>query len=192
VICSAGLAWDSPQIFNRYLEDAGIRCDAVTPQMMAAPFWKGRFVALIVPTGFANPAYSRLLPALRASEGRIRRFLEEGGRLLVFGAADTRPGAYDWLPFPLEYEHGYAERKLSVRPECRTGDLVHGYDCSCLPCDGCFPVHGGDPVASGEGGSAVLVEYQVGKGLAVVTSVHEYPSKRFLASFCCAERETFF
>jgi len=36
--------------------------------------------------GFANPDYSNLLPALRAAEKRIRRFVESGGRLLVFGA----------------------------------------------------------------------------------------------------------
>lgn len=190
--CSAGLAWDQVQLFNRYIEGFGIRCDAVTPQMLAAPFWKGRFVALIIPTGFANPAYSRLLPALRASEGRIRRFVEGGGRLLVFGAADEKPDAYDWLPFPLTYRHGYAERRLEVRPECPRGVLVDGYDCAAMPCDGCFPAHECEPVAFEAGGAAVLLEREVGKGLVVVTSVHEYPSGKFLTAFCCGERETFF
>ena len=155
MICSAGLAWETPQLFNRYVEGFGIRCDAVTPQMMATPFWKGRFVALIIPTGFANPAYSRLLPALRASEERILRFVEGGGRLLVFGAADDRPDAYDWLPFPLTYRHGYAERRIAVRPESPRGVLVDGYDCTCMPCDGCFTAPGCEPVACGEGGEAV-------------------------------------
>ncbi|MDD1647563.1 MAG: hypothetical protein LUQ03_06785, partial [Methanomicrobiales archaeon] len=175
-----------------YVEGFGIRCDAVTPQMMATPFWKGRFVALIIPTGFANPAYSRLLPALRASEERILRFVEGGGRLLVFGAADDRPDAYDWLPFPLTYRHGYAERRIAVRPESPRGVLVDGYDCTCMPCDGCFTAPGCEPVACGEGGEAVLLEEDVGEGLVVVTSVHEYPSGTFLTSFCCSERETFF
>ena len=192
MICSAGLAWETPQLFNRYVEGFGIRCDAVTPQMMATPFWKGRFVALIIPTGFANPAYSRLLPALRASEERILRFVEGGGRLLVFGAADDRPDAYDWLPFPLTYRHGYAERRIAVRPESPRGVLVDGYDCTCMPCDGCFTAPGCEPVACGEGGEAVLLEEDVGEGLVVVTSVHEYPSGPFLTSFCCGERETFF
>ena len=88
-----GLLWDSPLMFSRLIEDCGACCEMVNPYMLASPFWRGRFTALIVPTGFANPAYSNLLPALRASSGRIRRFIKSGGRLLAFGAGCPREDA---------------------------------------------------------------------------------------------------
>ncbi|MFZ0182868.1 MAG: hypothetical protein WAL62_07000, partial [Methanoregula sp.] len=65
--CRAGFVWETPQHFVRYIEDCGIPCELVTPYMLAAPFFRGSFSCLIIPTGFANPAYCRLLPALRAS-----------------------------------------------------------------------------------------------------------------------------
>jgi hypothetical protein len=40
--------------------------------------------------------------------------------------------------------------------------------------------------------SDVIIEKIVGKGRIVVTSVHEFPSKGFLKSFCTAGKETVF
>ncbi|WP_243670817.1 BPL-N domain-containing protein [Methanoculleus chikugoensis] len=105
-------------MFSRLIEDCGAACESVNPNMLASPFWRGRFAALIVPTGFANPAYSNLLPpALRAAEGRIRRFVENGGRLLVFGAGCSRTDAYDWLPFPVTYSFAYGPRVVRFAGE---------------------------------------------------------------------------
>ena len=96
--CRAGFVWATPLHFNRFIEDCGIISELITPHMLSAPFYRPTLNCLIVPTGFANPAYSNLLPALRASSPRIRRFVENGGSLLVFGAATDKPDAYDWLP----------------------------------------------------------------------------------------------
>ena len=41
--CRAGFVWATPQHFNRYLEECGIPCELVTPQMLAAPFYRGEF-----------------------------------------------------------------------------------------------------------------------------------------------------
>ena len=70
--CRAGFVWATPQHFNRFIEECGITCEPVTPHMLAAPFYRPTLNCLIIPTGFANPAYSNLLPALRASSPRIR------------------------------------------------------------------------------------------------------------------------
>ena len=72
----AGFVWATKQHFNRYIEDSGIGCELITPHMLAAPFFRPTITCLIVPTGFANPAYSNLLPALRASAPRITRFVD--------------------------------------------------------------------------------------------------------------------
>ncbi len=69
--CRAAFVWQTKQHFNRYIEDCGITCELVTPHMLAAPFYRGSFNCLIIPTGFANPAYSNLLPALRSAASRM-------------------------------------------------------------------------------------------------------------------------
>ena len=187
-----GLVWDSRLLMNRYLEDCGVACELVTPHMLAAPFFRARFVSLIVPTGFANPKFSGLLPALRASSPRIRRFVEQGGRLLVFGAMDPSPASYDWLPFQLKYRHEYFRTRVvfeKVPPPCT---ILDQFSADEVECDGYFEDVEGMIAARGEGGRALMVCHPLGEGVIVVTSFHEYPSRPFVQEFCCADRETLF
>jgi glutamine amidotransferase-like uncharacterized protein len=181
--CRAGFVWATPQHFNRFIEECGISCELVTPHMLAAPFYRPTLNCLIIPTGFANPAYSNLLPALRASSPRIRRFVENGGSLLVFGAAADKPDAYDWLPFSVVYRHDCHPRSIACEAGSVTRSLIDDYDPSAIECDGIFPEHEGDRAGTSES-AAVLIEKNVGRGRVVVTSIHEYPSRRFLKDFC--------
>jgi len=187
-----GLLWDTPLMFSRLIEDCGAACESVNPNMLASPFWRGKFAALIVPTGFANPAYSNLLPALRAAEGRIRRFVENGGRLLVFGAGCSRTDAYDWLPFPVTYSFAYGPRAVRFAGEGPFTSLFSGYDLDAVECDGSFPSHGGETLAATPDGEPLLVGKPLGSGMILVTSIHEYPSREFLKEFSCGDRETLF
>jgi hypothetical protein len=191
VICRSGLVWDSKVIFSRYIEECGVPCEHVTPHMIAAPFYRGRFVALIIPTGFANPAYSCLLPALKASSSRIRRFVSEGGHLLVFGAASDREDAYDWLPIRVMYHHEYGARHLEFDPCHPYAALLEGYDTSTIECDGYF-TDPEAPVVASACGNPVMIAQRIGRGEIVVTTVHEYPSRTFLKNFCSAPEETLF
>ena len=181
--CRAGFVWATPQHFNRFIEECGIGCELITPHMLAAPFFRPTLNCLIIPTGFANPAYSGLLPALRASSPRIERFVENGGSLLVFGAAADKPDAYDWLPFNLVYRHDCHPRSIAFATESDTRSILDDYDPVAIECDGIFPEHEADGVGTCES-AAVIIEKHIGKGKIVVTSVHEYPSRRFLKDFC--------
>lgn len=181
--CRAGFVWATPQHFNRFIEECGISCELVTPHMLAAPFYRPTLNCLIIPTGFANPSYSNLLPALRASSPRIRRFVENGGSLLVFGAAADKPDAYDWLPFSIVYRHDCHPRSITCEANSVTWSLIEDYDPSAIECDGIFPEHEGDGAGTSES-AAVLIEKNIGRGRVVVTSIHEYPSRRFLKDFC--------
>ncbi len=181
--CRAGFVWATPQYFNRFIEDCGISCELVTPHMLAAPFYRPTLNCLIIPTGFANPAYSNLLPALRASAPRLRRFVENGGSLLVFGAAADKPDAYDWLPFGIVYRHNCHPRSITLKEGSGSRSIIEDYDPDAIECDGIFPEHEGDWVGSSES-AAVIIEKRVGRGHVVVASVHEYPSRQFLRDFC--------
>ena len=191
--CRAGFVWETSQHFCRYLEECGIACELVTPHMLAAPFFRGTFNCLIIPAGFANPKYSRVLPGLKASAPRIGRFVEKGGNLLVFGAAIDRADAYDWLPFPLQYCHDYRPRSVTFGDGNPAGAILADYDAGCIECDGTLtgcddPAH----VAISCNDGAVLIDRNVGAGRIIVTSIHEYPSRAFLAAFCAAGTQTLF
>lgn len=181
--CRAGFVWATPLHFNRFIEDCGISCETITPHMLAAPFYRPTLNCLIIPTGFANPVYSNLLPALRASSPRIRKFVENGGSLLVFGAAADKPDAYDWLPFRITYRHDCHPRSIACAAGSRARSLLDDYDPAAIECDGTFSEHDGEGTGTC-GSAAVVVEKHMGKGTIVVTSLHEYPSREFLKGFC--------
>jgi len=186
-----GLLWDAPLTFQRYIEDCGASCELVTPQLCAAPFFRGSFGALIVPTGFANPAYSRTLVALRASASRIRRYLENGGTLFVFGAAIDRPDAYDWLPFRLVYRHRYGPCRVEPVETCLFEALFGGYDTEALECDGWFEEADAEVIATADG-RPVAIARRIGDGIVIAATVHEYPARSFLSALGTERGETIF
>jgi hypothetical protein len=189
--CRAGFVWQTKQHFNRYIEESGISCELITPHMLAAPFYRGRFNCLIIPTGFANPAYSNLLPALRAAAPRIKKFVENGGNLLVFGAAAATTGSYDWLPFPVTYTHDCHPRHIESVSDSIAQKIIEDYDPRCVECDGSFPMHEGLQVGIAESAD-VIIEKKVGSGRIIVTSIHEYPSRAFLKDLCSTAIESSF
>lgn len=186
----AALAWDSDLVFSRFLEDCGVACELVTPHMLAAPYYRGSFVTLVIPTGFGNPAFSGLLPALRASRGRIRKFVERGGNLLVFGAMCHNREAYDWLPFPVSYHHEYFRTSVGCGGE--EGHILEDYDIGHVECDGHFSEYAGTPVIEADDDRTILLRHDLGSGTIVITTIHEYPSRRFIRAFCTGDTETLF
>jgi hypothetical protein len=189
--CRAGFIWDAPQHFNRYIEDCGIVCELITPYMLATPFFRGLYNCLIIPTGFGNPVYSRLLPALRSSSPRIKKFVQNGGHLLVFGAAIDRENTYDWLPFLVTYHHECHPRRIDCSSSSIMASLVADYDPEKIECDGIFHEHGGDFTGNSDEG-IVLLEKSFGSGRIIVTSIHEFPSRAFLTNFCLTGTQTLF
>jgi hypothetical protein len=186
-----GLAWDSPTVFTRFIEDCGVQCELVTPQLLAAPFFRGHYSTLVVPTGFANRKYSSLLPALKAASPRIRSFLEKGGRMLVYGAGDAREDAYSWLPFPVSYHMEYRTCRIGILEDGEHVSILEGYNPEKVDCDGWFSDHGGDPLMTC-GDRTVCIREKVGEGVVYVTTIHEYPARCFISSFCEAGHETLF
>lgn len=176
--------WDREMMFHTVVADAAGSAEAVTPLMLAAPFFRGTFSGIIIPTGFGNTHYSRMLPALRACAGRIEEYLEEGGKLLVFGAADAGPNRYDWLPVDVEYHFEFMEHDTEVDVSSPWSSLADGYDASHLPCDGWFERSDGKAIITSKTKNApVLAGWKIGEGTLLLAGVHEYPSAPFLQRF---------
>ena len=186
-----GLVWDQPLVFCRFLEDCGLVATHVTPHLLASPFFRGQFSLLLIPTGFANPAYSCVLPALRASQGRVRRFVENGGTLLIYGGVDDRPGAYDWLPFPVTYQYAPGSGRVETPSSHPAGSIIRDYDPDHIEYDGYFPSYDGEAVIVA-GGHTILFVKALGKGTVIVTSIHEYPSRDCIRQISMEAGETLF
>ena len=163
-------------LFDKLLAETGREYQFVKPEVLGSPFLP-RFRMVMIPTGFANPQYSRALLALRAAKSRIAEFLERGGVVTVFGPLVPEHD-YEWLPLPLRYVGDY-----------RSADLVPRSDhpCTALPgakaaeCDGYLvPGEGFVTALEDDRGRAVLVVGKFGRGKIIATTIHEFPSAEFL------------
>ena len=177
--------WDSTIMFHKLVEETTGPVDSVTPLILAAPFFRGKFSGIIIPTGFGNTHYSRMLPALRACASRIEDYLEDGGKLLVYGAADASPARYDWLPVSVDYHFEFLEHDVEADASSKWKGIIDGYDCSKFACDGWFEnvENGRAVVTSKTVGKPGFVEVPVGKGTLLLASTHEYPTVSFLQEF---------
>jgi len=176
--------WDKEMMFHTVVADAAGPVEAVSPLMLAAPFYRGNFASVIIPTGFGNTHYSKMLPALRACASRIEEYLEDGGKMLVFGAADAEPKRYDWLPVSVDYRFEFMEHDVVVDTSSPFACLADGYEMQHLPCDGWFESCDGKSLITSKTKNApVLAEWRIGKGTLLLAGVHEYPSVPFLKVF---------
>jgi len=131
---------------------------------------------LMIPTGFANPQYSKALPALQRSRSNIAEFVKKGGILTIFGPLVPEHN-YEWLPLKLKYICDYGSHY--VEPS--------RHECSCLlctstpECDGYFlPGDGFETVLKDTKDRAILVIAKYGAGLIVATSIHEFPAAEYI------------
>jgi len=185
--------WDNKTMFHKLVEETTGPVEAVTPLLLSAPFFQGQFNGIIIPTGFGNTHYSRMLPALRASAARIENYLENGGKLLVYGAADASPARYDWLPVSIDYHFEFQEHQIVTDKTSPWAGIVEGYDNSSFACDGWFEnvENGKTVVFSKTVNKPVFVEVKIGKGTILLGSTHEYPSASFLQEFNKGENISF-
>ncbi len=162
-------------LFEKLFEDLGISFQFLSPAVLGSPFLP-KFKAVMIPTGFANPQYSKTLQALQRMKSNISDFVKRGGVLTVFGPMVSEHN-YDWLPLPLSYVCELGPQ--SVAPS--------GDECSCLlctstpECDGYLIAgEGFETVLKDEKGRAILVKAQFGDGLIMATSVHEFPAAEYI------------
>lgn len=163
-------------LYQKLFSEQEVSYQFLSPEILGSPFLP-RFKVVLIPTGFANPIYSRALPALKRIGSNIADFVKNGGVLTVFGPMVPEHN-FDWLPLPLEYVCELGTQ--SVTSSC--------HECSCLlctstpECDGFFiPGEGFETVLKDNKGRAVLVAACLGEGLIVATSVHEFPSGEYIS-----------
>lgn len=162
-------------LFEKLFQDIGATYQFLQPGVLGSPFLP-QYKMIMIPTGFANPQYSKILPALQRLRSSIAQFVRQGGILTVFGPLVTEHD-YEWLPLKLKYVCEYGARHASPTE----------HECSCMlctftpECDGYLvPGEGFETVVKDERGRAILVVGRYGQGLIVATSVHEFPAADYI------------
>jgi len=179
------LLWDKDTLFRKYLIDRGFTCEVVMPNTLSAPFFSFTgYKLIIVQAGFGNELYSGMLKVLRANRVRIKDFVKAGGTLLVSGALSNKD-AYNWLPVKIEYVMEKRRVRTEVVKEHKAAAIVEKEECMC---DGYFDWTGteGEVILrikddKDEKAKAILVVSEYGAGEIIATTIHEYPSERFIA-----------
>lgn len=169
------LFWDSRLLFEKFFIEHGFNYQLIHPRIMGSHFLPA-FRMILIPTGFANPNYSTMLPSLIQNRGKIERFIKNGGTLLVYGAL-IESHSYEWLPVDMEYIHRYGPVKLSEKYQSEASLLAGD---TMLECDGFFCRSEGECVLVNDTGNAVLVKIDRGKGRIFATTIHEFPTPEFI------------
>lgn len=169
------LIGDRTFLFEKLFEELGVSCQFLQPAVLGSPFLP-QYRMVIIPTGFANPQYSKTLPALQRAKSNIADFVRRGGLLTVFGPLVPEHD-YEWLPLKLEYvcEYG-AESVKPSRHECSC------FLCTLTPeCDGYLrPGKDFETIAEDSKGRPVIVAAKFGEGMIVASSVHEFPAADYI------------
>lgn len=172
------LIWDCELLFEKLFVEHGLSYQRTPSSAIGTPFLPGSRV-MIVPTGFANPQYTKILRGIEANKSFFDGFVNKGGVLVVYGAL-VPEYTYRWLPFTLEYREQYG----AVDIEAAEG-VDPDHECSCIfddvraECDGYFAGTDGDVILTGDG-MPILVAKEHGDGIIVATTIHEFPTGAFL------------
>ncbi|MCW7079842.1 MAG: hypothetical protein OCU16_01930 [Candidatus Methanospirare jalkutatii] len=179
MVSEIALLWDGMTYLQRYLTAKGFESEVVAhPALLLLK----RFKIAIVPAGFADRRFSKMLGVLRACRESIENFVQAGGTLIVSGAISEEADAYNWLPFQLKYKHKFGYVRVERVAEHAAAMLVERGMCMC---DGYFDVvRGGEIILKGNN-CPILVASSVGSGAGeiIATTVHEFPSERFIAYY---------
>lgn len=162
-------------LYEKLFADLAVSFQFLSSTVLGSPFLP-RFKTVMIPTGFANPEYSKTLPALQRMKSNILDFVKKGGVLTVFGPM-VPEHEYDWLPLQLRYVCEISSQSID---SCE-------HECSCLlctstpECDGyLIPGEDFETVLRDEKNRAILVRANFGEGQIVATTVHEFPAAEYL------------
>lgn len=175
MVMDIALLWDSKLLMERYIAEHVPSSARIEPLVLASPF-APRAKVLIIPTGFAEPKYTKIGGQLSRLKGVFTSFVERGGVLVVFGALKST--RLEFLPEPIEYVSKYGARNLRFEEGmCQIVDEVHA------ECDGYLMAEkesGWRVLCRDEFEKIVAASLEHGKGVVIATSIHELPSPAFL------------
>jgi hypothetical protein len=171
------LVWDSPLLFEKLFTECGLECMRVDDTALCTPFLPPS-KCLILPTGFANPAYSKVCKGIGNKGKKLADFVKKGGTLIIFGPL-VSSYSFEWLPFKLEYIEEHEPFFLHQINHGDTPCIVENLS-ERVECDGYFSKAEATVILENERKQPVMIEKKIGKGKIMASTIHEFPSKKFI------------
>ncbi len=174
------LIWDVPILFEKLFAENDLKCQRILSHALGTPFLPP-CKCIIIPTGFANPEYTKILPGIERNSKAFEKFVENGGIVVGFGPM-VPEYHYDWIPMKLVYiqEHG-----LTHVQKCDEHDAQSIIQYAGIPieCDGYFAETdaNADVLLNNSEGKPIMVAKDHGAGMFIATTIHEFPSAEFLS-----------
>ncbi len=171
------LIWDRPLLFEKLFVEYGLECERVSPLQVGSPY-APRFRLAILPVGFANPAYTTLSKTIKSLSRPLLRFVRKGGSLIAFSPY-VDDYDYTWLDLPYRFTLINRTELMGLRvkrehPAAQIVDILEAQT------DGYL--RGGDEgdviLTSADG--PVLTVTPIERGRIVLSTVHEFPTRRFI------------
>src|SRR5665647_1536441 len=156
------LIWDRPLLFEKLFVEYGLACVRVSPLQIGTAY-SPKFKVAILPVGFGNLSYSTVAKSVRRVGTPLQQFMRKGGVLIAFS---PYVDDYDfaWLGLPYRVKH-LAAHILNVFEAFTDGYLIG--------------VEENDVILQSEDGAVLIVKH-VEQGLAILSTIHEFPAKLFI------------
>jgi len=172
------LIWDRPLLFEKLFVEYGFACERVSPLQVGTAY-SPKFDIAILPGGFGNPAYSTVAKSVKSLGTPLREFVRKGGSLVAFS---PYVDGYDfgWLGLPFRFRLLVRDEpvKITVRRQHPATQIV---DILEAQTDGYLTgANKHDVVLETEDG-AVLTVTSSDKGRFILSTIHEFPARRFIA-----------
>jgi hypothetical protein len=172
------LIWDRPLLFEKMFVEYGVACTRVSPLQIGTAY-APKFKVAVLPVGFGNPAYSTVAKSVRRLGAPLQQFLRKGGVLIAFS---PYVDDYDfaWLGLSYKFKHLLRDTpiKIDVKKQHPAAHIIDVYEAYT---DG-YLIGGeeNDVILQSEDG-AVLIEHPLEEGRVILSTIHEFPARQFIA-----------
>ena len=180
------LLWDTPILFEKLFQEHDIKCTRVLSNAIGTPFLPP-CKCLMIPTGFANTAYTKIISGIERNKDTIEEFVKKGGIVAVFGPMISEHD-YEWLPMDLKYTQKHETVNIHIVEEHGAQSIIQDID-QAVECDGYFSETKEKVLIENSYGKPVMVAKQLGEGMIIATTIHEFPSPEFLKWLCSGKKK---
>lgn len=174
------LIWDTPLLFEKLFVDNDLKCQRILSHAVGTPFLPP-CKCIIIPTGFANPDYTKIVAGIERNGRAFEKFVKNGGILVVFGPMVSEYH-YVWLPMKLTYVQEHGSTRVQKVDEHGAQSIISDVDIDTqIECDGYFSKTDADVLLNNSDGKPIMVAKDIGDGMVIATTIHEFPSADFLS-----------
>jgi hypothetical protein len=172
------LIWDRPLLFEKLFVEYGFACERVSPLQIGTAY-APKFEVAILPVGFGNPAYSTVAKSVKSLGTPLRQFVRKGGSLVTFSPY-VDDYDFSWLGLQCRFKLLVRDEivKIAMKREHPAAQIVDVLEAHT---DGYLTGASEHDVVLEADGGAVLTVTSSDKGRFILSTIHEFPARRFIA-----------